>query len=126
MEKADSFKLDLNGNGFAVSLISIDGCKTCSANAKDLDRELSKLAVLNIAEEAAGKHDAGIVFLDGEYIVLLTVSGESCSETILKRLMPPIEQIVRSVEKYLKFTVTIGVGSFCRDITNISQSYLDG
>lgn len=126
MGKIESYKLDLDGNGFIVSLISIDYYKI-SFNGFDgpEDKELLKYAVYNIAEEIVKKHNSGIVFLNNDYIVLLTVSGEKESETIIKSIMPSMEEIRQCVEKYLEFTITIGIGSFCSDITNVRQSYKD-
>ncbi len=137
-EKMDSYKLDLNGTGFIVSLISIDyhkmgingwnyrktdstgPCSDCPE-----DKELLKYAVLNIADEIAVKYKSGIVFMNNDYIVLLSVSGENDRETIMKTTMLSLEEIRQSIEKYLDFTVTIGIGSFCSEIANVRQSYKD-
>ena len=39
--------------------------------------------------------------------------------------MRVLEEIRQSVEKYLKFTLTVGVGSVMQDVTKISYSYED-
>ncbi|MDF2961365.1 MAG: transcriptional regulator [Paenibacillus sp.] len=142
-EKALNYNVNLQGSGFLVSVLSIDNpdwqneqteieghtpaqAQAASQSLKySKDNELKWFAVLNISEEIFNRVNLGLVFLHHDHIVLLTVDGESERETVMKRTLSVLEEIRHNIEKYLKFTVTIGVGTVTKDITSVSYSYKD-
>ncbi|WP_248931008.1 response regulator [Paenibacillus hamazuiensis] len=135
-EKAQSYGVNLDGRGFAVSVISIDSPaapggedEEAAPRAASLkyskDTELKWFAVLNIAGEIAEKHRAGLVYIHNDHVVLLTVSEESGRDEVMKKTLAALEEIRQSIEKYLKLTVTIGVGTVSAAITGVSYSYKD-
>jgi two-component system, response regulator YesN len=119
--KSNSFNINLNAKGFIVSVINLD--KNTGDNFADKD--LSLFAVLNIAEEIIEKYCLGIVFIHNGDIVILSVSQENESDTVINNTLTTLEEIRYCVEKYLKSTITIGVGAFCSDVSEINYSYKD-
>jgi two-component system, response regulator YesN len=133
-EKSETYNIDLSGKGFVVSIVSIDGIivkskidleKNSNIVHKGLqnEKELLKFAVLNIVEEIVLKHNLGTVFLSNEHVVIVSVYKKCGSENVIPNTIPVLEEIQQAVEKYLKFTVAIGVGNVCSDIIHLSRSY---
>jgi two-component system, response regulator YesN len=136
-EKSKTYRLNLEGNRFLASIISIDFYNIFGQRNSDeypdltenemfskaYDKDLMKFAVLNIAEEIIKKHHLEIIFLHNDQIVILSVSKQENSEELLERTLIILEEIRYNIEKYLKFTVTIGVGSICNEPMNLSYSY---
>ncbi|MGF9913490.1 response regulator [Paenibacillus ehimensis] len=133
-EKCRSYNLELAADAYVVSVISMDtdgsedsdGAAAASLKASK-DTGLKRFAVLNVAEEIVEKHRLGRVFLHNDYLVLLTVDVQAPEggATVLKKTLTALEEIRQSIEKYLKFTVTIGVGTVCGELTDVSYSYKD-
>ncbi|MCP3775105.1 response regulator [Paenibacillus sp. MZ04-78.2] len=133
-EKCRSYNLELAADAYVVSVISMDtgdseeteGAAEASLKGSK-DTELKRFAVLNIAEEIVEKHRLGRVFLHNDTLVLLTVAGQGTEgeASALKKTLTALEDIRQSIAKYLKFTVTIGVGTVCGELTNVSYSYKD-
>ncbi|WP_282937419.1 response regulator [Paenibacillus sp. RC67] len=132
-EKALNYNVDLKGEVFLVSVLSMDNPEMQGEEAGmapqslkySKDNELKLFAILNISEEIVQKHQAGIVFLHNGNLVLLTATEEQDPSVVMKRSLSALEEIRQSIEKYLKLSVTIGVGTVVSDITVISYSYSD-
>jgi two-component system response regulator YesN len=137
-EKSTHYSLTLEGNSYAVSVISLDhlseyteGSSDVSEKQKSLSfkysaaQELKLFAVRNIAEEISQKHNAGIVFMHHDHVVVLTVSKETDQNALLVRTLTVLEEIRQSIEKYLKFSVTIGVSAVTSEITDCMYAHKD-
>ena len=138
-EKSNNYGLNLDGRNFIVSAISIDyhrslletnaeearGEKKGELLVKAEDRDLMRFSVLNIAEEIVLKHNLGVIFLHQDNIVIISVPVEEQSDVIVDKTLQILEEIRISIEKYLKYTVTIGVGNVCLDLVYLNYSYLD-
>ncbi|NOU96915.1 response regulator [Paenibacillus sp. LMG 31456] len=142
-EKSLNYNVNLQGRSFLLSVLSIDNPEwqgdladnQQQAQARNQaashslkyskDNELKWFAVLNISEEIFNRVNQGIVFLHHDHIVLLTVDEDASGDAVMKRTLAVLEEIRQNVDKYLKFTVTIGVGTVTEDITNISYSHKD-
>jgi two-component system, response regulator YesN len=130
-EKSKSYELNLTGKSFVVSIVSIDESKikenvenqSALNKATDEGRALLKFAVLNIVEEVAKKYNLGTAFLNNENVIIITVSDESDRDAVSHNTLNALEELKRTVEKFLKSTVTIGVGNVCEDITLVRYSY---
>ncbi len=133
-EKAKNYDIRLDGRSFVVSVISMDrrfdhgGDATLAGPMTDrIDgpeaRELPLLAVKHMAEEVADKHQAGIVFVHNDHVVLITVLKEQERDSALHKTLTVLEEVRHSVEKYMKLTVTSGVGTVIRDVTEMPYSY---
>lgn len=135
-EKSKHYDLDLDGQSYMVSVISIDPMSRVSntpvGSAQSMvsaslrethDTQLQLFAVLNIAEEIVGRGYSNKIFIHHDEVVLLSISEDTYSEDAANGTFQLVGEIVFSVERYLKLTVTIGVGSVITDIGDIQSSY---
>lgn len=132
-EKLKNYNINLNGNGFIVSLINIDFKSVNSKPNKIKDenlvfniseeKELWKFAVLNITEEIINNNNSGLAFTHGDSIVCLFFLNEEDTESKMNQILNVLENIRMSIQRYLNFTVTIGVGTLCEDVSDLIHSY---
>jgi two-component system response regulator YesN len=120
-DRSKSYNIDLSGSCYIASIINIDS----SAVQKGLEgeKELWKFSVLNIVEEIVSKYNLGVAFISGENVVIISNSKDCERDQAVENNLNALEELRQTIEKFLKFTVTIGVGSVSSDITQISQSY---
>jgi two-component system response regulator YesN len=138
MEKEDieeglrSYDINLRGNSYIVSIISIDEVVQYKNNREDLNniasdfyehKALFKFALLNIVDEITDRNNTGTAFLNGEDVVIISAFKEERREEVSQSILKSLEELRLAIEKFLKFTVTIGVGSICNDVIYISHSY---
>ncbi|PZE20530.1 response regulator transcription factor [Paenibacillus xerothermodurans] len=129
-EKARNYDLRLQGQSYVVSVISMDHNTTDQAEAGhslrySKDNELKLFAMLNISEEIINRLGLGIVFLHNNQLVALTVAEERERGAVTKRTLIALEEIRQNIEKYLRLTVTIGVGTVTSELEQVSYSYKD-
>lgn len=138
-EKSALYDLRLAGESFQVAVVSLDaggtgetGQAAAGGPRKEAarptiseDQELLLFASLNIAEEIAAARNLGRVFLHQGQVVLLTVSGDTDPQAVTAATMAAAEDIRQSVERYLKLTVTIGIGVVIHEPAGLSYSYKD-
>lgn len=141
-EKSALYDLHLAGVSFQVAVVSLDaagpreqgqtGAALGSGPAKEQasstiseDQELLLFASLNIAEEIAAARNLGRVFLHQGQVVLLTIAQEGDNQTVTSATMAAAEEIRQAIERYLKQTVTIGIGVVIQEPAGLSYSYKD-
>ena len=137
-EKAANYGIELNGNSYVVAVLSIDGVliheedlENRSELAKSVslkyseDQALKYFALLNITEEIADKRRLGLVFMHNDQVVVLAARESIDREAALQETMKVLEEVRQNVEKYLKFTLTVGIGTVMKDVAKISYSYED-
>lgn len=132
-EKCQNYQIELAGSAYIVSVISLDkpgeeepGTGPLAESLRfSKDMELKAFAALNVAEEIADKHKLGLVFLHSGQLAAITIDRGEAYESAMKKTLTVMEEIRQSIEKYLKFPVTIGIGTVCRDVTDLSYSYKD-
>ncbi|MDF2938682.1 MAG: transcriptional regulator [Paenibacillaceae bacterium] len=140
-EKSALYELRLEGEGFQVAVISMDAAGPkeagqASAAGNSLgkeqapstiseDQELLLFASLNIAEEIAAARNLGRVFLHQGQVVLLVISMDPDPQTVTAATMEAAEEIRQAIERYLKLTVTIGIGVVIQEPAGLSYSYKD-
>lgn len=104
---------------FIVDVDDSDELRRCHPGTED---ELLLYAIFNISEEIVANHGAGIVFQAYSEKTVGILSGEE-GEALRERAVAICEEIRQAVEKYLLFTVSIGVGNQCTDLKNVKLSY---
>jgi two-component system, response regulator YesN len=134
-EKSQNYNIDINGEAFTVSVISIDYNATAPADEGVNgergrptfhlieDRELLKFAILNITEEITGKYNMGHTFLYNDYVIIIFCHAYTDRETVMVNTFTTLEVVRQSVEIYLKLTVTIGLGTISQDVSDLCKSY---
>jgi two-component system response regulator YesN len=141
-EKSALYDIQLTGVSFQVAVVSLDaaapreqgqtGTAPGSGHRKEQapstiseDQELLLFASLNIAEEIAAARNLGRVFLHQGQVVLLTIAQEDDTHDVTLATMAAAEEIRQAIERYLKQTVTIGIGVVIQEPAGLSYSYKD-
>ncbi|GLX69448.1 response regulator [Paenibacillus glycanilyticus] len=129
-EKAEKYGMELGGEGYVVSVISVlhsdkpeeelDALHTVSS-IKDLDLKL--FSISNIASEIWTRHKLGKVFIHQDQVVLFTVSPDGQVDDVMEATQDALKEILQSIDKFLKLPVMIGVGTFTHDIRSLKYSY---
>jgi two-component system, response regulator YesN len=121
--KSKSYQVDLKGSGFAAAVIKIDLPSAAGSFNLLEDKELIEFAVLNISGEIIARYGRGNLFLHNDGIVVLFLWEEGDRESGMGKVMEILEEIRQNIEAYLKLTVTIGAGSFCREVSELRHSF---
>jgi two-component system response regulator YesN len=123
LSRAEHLNLNIKGDSYLVSVISIDRNTVNETTFTEKDDELIKFAVLNTAEELVAKHSFGIAFIYDAYVIILGVYSKESERDIFSKTFKMLEELRQNIEKYMKFTVTIGIGNIYKEIENISTSF---
>ncbi|PIH59385.1 response regulator [Paenibacillus sp. LK1] len=117
--KAKQCGLDLHGERYGVSVLTLhmDG-------EQSADAELKQFAALNIAAEVWTEHGAGHAFMHQETIVLLYVDRWG-GEDGEKRQQQALENVMRSINHYLRIPATVGSGSIVNTLAGVKHAYED-
>ncbi|MGX1826829.1 response regulator [Paenibacillus taichungensis] len=117
--KAKQCGLDLHGKRYGVSVLTLhmDGDQS-------EDVELKQFAALNIAAEVWAEHGAGHAFMHQETIVLLYVDRLG-GEDGEKRQQQALENVMRSINHYLRVPATVGSGSIVDTLAGVKHAYED-
>lgn len=117
-ERWEFLNIKLEPRGFVVMLIEMDNVREGAAELSIREMELIRFSLLNIMQETLAEHARSVVFrsrLD-QFMAVLNDTG----------LPSPIEiaeQICRNIERYTKFTISVGVGSRVSEISELPDSY---
>jgi len=122
-EKASNYQIDLDGKHYLLCTISMDHPGEHARFSLTKEKELLLFAILNITEEVISRDHRAIVFIHQDRVVILMIFNEGKQQDLLVNTLPVLEEIRLSVEKYLRHTVTVGVGTLCRELTEIPYSY---
>ncbi|QTH44999.1 response regulator [Cohnella sp. LGH] len=113
------FGLNLPGPEYVVLAADADHFGEAAPEA---DRELLRFALHNIVQEIAAREPASAEFRSREEKVVCILSGGS-DIRLFDRAQALAEEIRRSVETYLRFTVTVGIGLPVFGLADLRQSY---
>lgn len=120
-EGLEGYRLRLNGPSYVALVADLDETHgEAPVYSKD-DLELLQFGVYNIMQEIVEREHGGIVFRNREHKVVALLTGEDKS---LRLFSQTIAGYVRQcVEKYLKLTVSVGIGRPCDEATQLWNSY---
>lgn len=131
-EKARKYGMQLEGEGYVVSIISVhhsdeqaeqNGAKPSVSLASSTDLDLKLFSVSNIASEIWARHELGKVFIHQDQVVLFTVSPDGDQAQMMEDTQTALKEILQSIERFLRFPVMIGVGTFTRELGNLKYAY---
>ncbi|WP_186438567.1 response regulator [Cohnella terricola] len=120
-EKLAFFNLPLSGPCYVAIVIDVDDFGERELSQSVTEQELMYYAVYNIIEEIMGS-DQSIVFRNREDRIVVILSDEDTSK-VQGTAQALSEETRNSVESYLRFTVTIGIGNPIRSLQGIVQAY---
>ncbi|WP_438431625.1 response regulator [Gorillibacterium sp. sgz500922] len=129
-DQARQYGIALSGRSFVASVLHVEVPAAAAEDAPHSlrdsgDPELKQFAVYNIAEEIAGRRGLGTVFLHNGKVAIITALGEPDQPAELQEAMDALEEIRQSVAKFLKLTLTIGVGTETSEPADLKYSYDD-
>lgn len=118
-QKTDVFGLNLSGVYYTTAVVSIDA----ESLQEGHDAELMKFAVLNIAQEIVSRRSIGEAFFYDNMPVIIAGVENDEKKIAYNRVYSALEEIRQNVEKFLKLTITAGVGSFFCGLDHMKESY---
>ncbi|RXZ83180.1 response regulator [Paenibacillaceae bacterium] len=129
LEKARSYGLQLSGSAYVVAVAALHppeeepspGPGQSLRASGDVDLMLH--AMLNIAREMWEAQQLGSVFIhQGNLVLMAAGEGDAAWHC---RLHDTLENVLRSIDHFLKLPVTIGVGSVAADASHLKNSFTD-
>lgn len=87
------------------------------------EKHLWNYGVINIVEELLGNDFVYETCIDSGDRICILLSFETLEKFEAEQLNRMLENILDAVKKYLRFTVTIGVGNSCSVVKDIARSY---
>ncbi|WP_313996850.1 response regulator [uncultured Paenibacillus sp.] len=118
-ERISYFMLPLKGPDYLVLAADAD---RFGDKRHEGERELLRFAVYNIVQEIAGREPGTAVFRTREEKIVCILSGEE-GGALNDKAQQIAEDIRHSVETYLRFTVTVGIGRPVADLQELRQAY---
>lgn len=123
-ENIETFKLETLTNNLLVAVIRPDNLlKSESDMSLIKSKALLNVAIFNICEEIVEENNLGIVFMRMNEIVCIISLEEDENPKTSNRIFLGLEQIRVAVQKYLNTTITIGVGTACKEKTMLHKAY---
>jgi len=110
--------VELEPQGLAVMLLSIDGFEEQAAGQNVREVELMRFSLQNIVEETISKHAKSVVFRSGvnRFVAVL-------NEPTLFQHGEVAERCCQNIAMYTKFTVSVGVGGMVEHVHELPDSY---
>ncbi|SEC02318.1 response regulator [Paenibacillus sp. GP183] len=120
-EKLDFFDIRLVGPCYMAIVVDIDDFGSRNRSISVMEQELLRFAVYNIVEEIMVKPERGIAFRsrDEQIVVILSCEADDSAYYFVQQLA---EETRQCMERYLKFTVTVGIGTTCSTLLEIASS----
>lgn len=122
-KKVSFFEMDLHGSSFASAVISLNTDSVGEELSSETDIELMKFAITNITQEILDKHSLGEAFLYDNMTVVVSGVDSADRATVCNKMISVLEEIRQNVEKFLKLSVTIGLGSIYNSLERMKESY---
>jgi two-component system response regulator YesN len=130
IKKMEFLELDLPMEAeYCIVVVSIDDKAEEFDDMSEKDKQLMAFSVINICEELISNSMRGYTFENrpGEYVCILKLQREQDEEGVYyedtENLYSLLSSIKDSVYKFLKISVTIGVGLTVHSLKDISKSY---
>ncbi|MDF2936456.1 MAG: AraC family transcriptional regulator [Paenibacillaceae bacterium] len=119
VKRWEFLNIPLDPEGFCVMAMEIDRIQELSADMTVNEVELMRFSLQNIAEETLREYTKCIVFRSSmnRFVAVLNTAPED-------NPAPWAEAICKNIERFTKFTVSVGVGGYASDIGGLPDSYV--
>lgn len=117
------YGLTLDGDIFAVAAANIDTISFKNNVFEENDMELVKYAVLNISKEIVQKNSFGEVFYYEDNLVIIAGFRDCERNSVFTRSFTVLEEIRQNVEKFLKISITVGMGRLGNSLAKLREPY---
>ncbi|WP_138754595.1 response regulator [Paenibacillus sinopodophylli] len=130
--KAEKYGMQLEGEAYVVSIIAVNhsdiqdvqnDSKPSVSLASSTDLDLKLFSVSNIASEIWARHGLGKVFIHQDHVVLFTVSPHADQTLMMEDTQAALKEILQSIERFLRFPVMIGVGTYTEALDQLKYAY---
>lgn len=121
-ERLAYFKLPPLGPCFLTLIFDIDDFGERASESSEPDTELLRFAVFNILEEIV-RRESGFIFRTREERMVVVISGERNEDALYGEGFRIVEEARQYIEKFLKFTVTVGIGRVYDSPDMLPRSY---
>lgn len=123
-KQMEYLETNFQGDVFIVCVFEIDDLGLLTETNSSEDMALLSFSVSNIISELIGNN--GVAFNDSSNRHIIIFSGDNADKQSMEAdLYTILEQINSNITKYLKITITIGIGSFCSFLGKLHVSYKD-
>ncbi|WNR45471.1 response regulator transcription factor [Paenibacillus roseipurpureus] len=122
-DRLDFLGLDLPDQAvYWTIVVKIDDSAQVVATRSERDQQLLSYSILNIVQEIIQKYMQGYAFenRNGEFVGIMRMGEDDNQEEQLFRVA---EDIRDSLQRWLKISVTIGVGERISGLSSLPQSY---
>lgn len=117
----EAYQLRLAGPSYVAMVGDLDDLLQNGKERSDAEMELLRFGVYNIMQEIIEKENGGIVFRTRDLKVAAFYSA--APDQLMLQSQTLAGHVRRSVEKYLKMTLSIGIGRPCLEIQQLTQSF---
>lgn len=121
-ERLTYFELPMLIPPMVAVVIDPDGFGDTAAANRAVDEEILRLAAFDLAADTV-KDRTAVLFRSREQRMVLLLWGASDEEALYEEAFRIAENIRHRVERYLKFTVTAGIGEACASPLQLPASY---
>ncbi|MDQ0194219.1 response regulator [Paenibacillus wynnii] len=121
-EKLRFFEIPLcPGNHFTVAVLQLDDYQTALEKYSEEYKQLLYFSIQNIINEILEARHAGLSFVAHENeFILLFYSPDNVNSEETSRIC---EELIQNIGRFLKLSVSIGIGSACLQIHKVAESY---
>lgn len=115
----------LDAQAYIVMVVVIDDLSQVMDPRSERDKQLLSYAALNIIQELMDKTTRGVVFekVTGEYVGILIQEQETLLEGEEDGLLVLAAAVRDNLRRWLKLSVTIGVGEYVNQLSELPLSY---
>lgn len=117
------YHVPIEGNVHSVCVVKIDDFYADKLVKRSGEIELRKIALLDMVEEVDKLYALGAYFLYNDYVVIISSLVNDDQSIFLQEIMSTMDKLRQGVERFLDFTVTIGIGYVITDKTEFKHSY---
>jgi two-component system response regulator YesN len=121
-ERLTYFSLPPMPQPYLVMVVDIDDFGSRVFSSYEHDAEFLRFAAYDIFQETAAREQV-LAFRTREERMVAIVYGENDESLLYERVYSLAEEIRYHIEKYLKFTVTVGIGRVCTNAEQLPASY---
>ncbi|QNK58942.1 response regulator [Paenibacillus sp. PAMC21692] len=123
MEISNDLQIPMSNHYCQVAIIEIDD--TTQKNWSHADKQLWKFGLFNIATDMLDRPFSVQLCFDYRERLCCVFGYEQDNHALEALITNRLDQLRHMVQKYLKFTLTIGIGKPYAQIKNISSSYTE-
>ena len=113
--------LPLHQDVFHVMVVKIDGLHSPELLKRYSEKEIIKYCVHNIARELLGER--GLTFDCEDDEIAAIVTGNTDPKALFERAYAFAEELLEQVKRYVKTTITIGMGGAYEGYEKLAKSY---